>query len=277
MLFSEILTKYQLMGEFVFSSVLKRCRLLTSSLIGAVLFYTVIPIPSQWTGEFLRISRWIPLIGLLIGGLLGLADWTLQSLQIPIVTRSVLVIVIEVAITGGLHLDGAIDTADGLAVTDPDRRLEVMKDSVTGAFGAIAVAIILLLKTAALSDITHYRWVALMLAAGWARWGQVMAIAFYPYLRKEGKGAFHKENFSFVADISLGLACLGGYSGLLIWLEPQQYLHIIVVTILSSAIALLVGYWLYRQFQGHTGDTYGAVVEWSEALILCALTGFNCI
>ena len=265
------------MLKFAFSPVLKRCGLLASSFGSAVLFYTIIPLPSQWTGEFLRIARWIPLIGLFIGGLLGLIDWTLQVLQIPILTRSVLIIATEVVITGGLHLDGAIDTADGLAVTDADKRLEVMRDSLTGAFGAIAVVIILLLKTAALSDITHYRWIALMLAAGWARWGQVMAIAFYPYLRPEGKGALHKENLSFFADITLGLGCLGGYISLLIWLAPQQFWLIMLVTIISSAIALLVGYWFYRQFSGHTGDTYGAVVEWSEALILCALTSFNFI
>lgn len=263
------------MREFVFSPVLQRCRLLFRSLISAVLFYTIIPLPSQWIGEFLRIARWIPLIGLFLGGLLALIDWGLQVLSMPILTRSALIIALEVWITGGLHLDGAIDTADALAVTNPDKRLEVMRDSVTGAFGAISATIILLLKTAALSDITHYRWFALMLAAGWARWGQVMAIAFYPYLRKEGKGALHKENLRFWADITLGLGFLGGYSGLLIWFVPQYYDQIILVTIISSAIALLVGYWFYRQFSGHTGDTYGAVVEWSEVLILCALTSFG--
>ena len=265
------------MPKFAFPLVIQRCRQLIRSLISAVIFYTIIPLPIKWTGEFQRIARWTPLIGLFIGGLLGLTDWALQLVKIPILTRSVLIIAVEVAITGGLHLDGAIDTADGLAVNAPDRRLEVMKDSVTGAFGAIALAIILLLKTAALSDITHYRWLALMLAAGWARWGQVMAIAFYPYLRKEGKGALHKENFSFFADITLGLLFVGGCTSLLVWLEPQEWWNAIVVAIICSAIALSVGYWFYRQLQGHTGDTYGAVVEWSEALILCALTSFNFI
>lgn len=263
------------MREFVFSPVLQRCRLLFSSLISGVLFYTIIPLPSQWSGDFLRIARWIPLIGLLIGGLLGLTDQILQVLHIPILTRSVLVITLEVWLTGGLHLDGAIDSADGLGVTETNRRLEVMKDSVTGAFGAIATTIIILLKTVALSEITHYRWIALMLAAGWARWGQVMAIAFYPYLRTEGKGRLHKENFRFWADITLGLFFVGGYSSLLICLAPQKFLLILLATIISSAITLLVGYWFYRQFSGHTGDTYGAVVEWSEALILCALTSFS--
>lgn len=263
------------MPKFAFPLVLQRCGQLISSLGSAVIFYTVIPVPLKWTGEFQRIARWIPLVGLFIGGLLGLTDWVLQLVKVPILTRSTLIIAVEVGITGGLHLDGAIDTADGLAVRDPDRRLEVMRDSVTGAFGAIAVAIILLLKTAALSEITHYRWLILMLAASWARWGQLMAIALYPYLRKEGKGALHKENFSFLADITLGFFLVGVGTSLYICLEPQQWWNAILVTIICSAIALIVGYWFYRQFQGHTGDTYGAVVEWSEALILCALTGFS--
>lgn len=263
------------MQKFVFSSVLQQCRLLLSSFIGAVLFYTIIPLPSQWQGDFLRIARFAPLIGLSIGGLLGLTDWILQLINIPTLTSSAIVIALEIAITGGLHLDGAIDTADGLAVTTPERRLEVMKDSVTGAFGAIAVAIILFLKIAALSDITQSRWLALMLAASWARWGQVLAIAFYPYLRAEGKGAFHKRNFNPVGDITLGLVCVAGCTSLVVWLEPQQWWNALIVAVICSAIVFLVGYWFYRQFQGHTGDTYGAVVEWSEALILCALTSFD--
>ena len=265
------------MPKFSFPLFLERCRQLGSSFVSAVVFYTIIPLPRKWIGEFQRIARWIPLIGLFIGGLLGLTDWVLQLVRIPILTRSILVIAVEVVVTGGFHLDGAIDTADGLAVTDAERRLEVMKDSVTGAFGAIAVAIILLLKTAALSDLTHHRWLALMLAASWARWGQVMAIAFYPYLRKEGKGALHKKNFRFFADITLGSLFVGGGSSLLVWLEPQLWWKAILVAVICSAIALGVGYWFYRQFQGHTGDTYGAVVEWSEAFILCALTSFSFI
>lgn len=265
------------MQKFVFSLLLQRSRSLVSSFLGAVSFYTIIPLPNQWQGEFLRVARFAPLIGLLIGGLLGLTDWLLQLVEIPILTSSGLVIATNVAITGGLHLDGAIDTADGLAVTTPERRLEVMKDSVTGAFGAIAVAVILLLKTAALSDLTQSRWLALMLAASWARWGQVLAIAFYPYLRQEGKGAFHKRNLNNGADITLGFFCVIGCTSLVFWLGPQQWWNAILVAIISSAIVLLVGYWFYRQFQGHTGDTYGAVVEWSEALILCALTSSNSI
>ncbi|BAU66399.1 cobalamin 5'-phosphate synthase [Stanieria sp. NIES-3757] len=246
---------------------------LIRSLGSALVFYTTIPLPTSWTGEWQRLARWTPLIGMGIGGCLGLLDWGLDQLSFPNLTRSALIITAWIALTGGLHLDGAIDTADGLAVMDAQKRLEVMKDSVTGAFGVMAAVIVLGLKTTALSDLNHYRWLALMLAAGWGRWGQVIAIALYPYLRETGKGAFHKENIRLPQDVLLGLVLLLGMSGIWWWLAPEQWLSIVTAVIGSSAIALGTGYWFARQLGGHTGDTYGAVVEWSEALILCLLTG----
>jgi adenosylcobinamide-GDP ribazoletransferase len=181
-----------------------------------------------------------------------------------------------VALTGGLHLDGASDTADGLAVTDRERRLTVMQDSTTGAFGAMAIAVILLLKTLALAELRDYRWFCLILAAGWSRWGQVAAIAFYPYLKPTGKGARQRQNFQFPQDLLLGVSILLAYSGFFSYQHPQQSLVILGMTFGAAAIALLSGWWFARQLGGHTGDSYGAIVEWSEAFILCLLTlGFH--
>ena len=146
----------------------------------SIAFYTCVPIPSSWSLEFETVARFAPIVGLGIGGGLGLLDWGLGAIEMPFLTRSALVIAVWIAVTGGLHLDGAMDTADGLAVTDPKRRLEVMADSRTGAFGAIAAATLILLKTAALTEITEYRWLILPLVAGWGRWAQQIAIAKYP-------------------------------------------------------------------------------------------------
>jgi adenosylcobinamide-GDP ribazoletransferase len=247
---------------------------LIRSFLGGVAFYTVIPLSVPWELAIERVARWAPVIGLLIGGLLGLSDVALEFLGIPILTRSALIIALGVGLTGGLHLDGTLDTADGLAVPQKERRLEVMKESTVGAFGAIAGIVLLILKTAALGDIQLHRWLALMLAAGWGRWGQVLAIALYPYLRATGTGAFHKRNLRCPQDVLLGLFFLLGCSGIFLWLEPQRWWEGIIVFIGGSAIASLTGYWFYRQLEGHTGDTYGAVVEWSEAFVLCLLTGF---
>ena len=245
-----------------------------ASFSSSVIFYTVIPLPAKWTNNWSRIARWCPAIGLTIGLLLTGLRTLLGWLGLPNLTDNALIVAAWVIITGGLHLDGAMDAADGLSVTDPDRRLDVMKDSATGAFGAIAAIIILLLKTVSLSEMSLPIWLALLSAAGWARWGQVCAIAFYPYLRETGKGSFHKENLRLPEDILLGLIILLCFSGLWFTVSYLLWWQIAIIVICNMAIALFAGYWFDRQLGGHTGDTYGAVVEWSEALILCCLTAF---
>lgn len=244
------------------------------SILGALIFYTICPLPQHWQLEFTRIARWSPLIGLLIGGLLGLGDLGLASLGVPILTRSALVVGIWLLLTGGLHLDGAIDTADGLAVLDPQRRLQVMSDSVTGAFGVMAAIVILLLKTSALYDLSSstYRFLGLIMAAGWGRWAQVRAIAHYPYLKETGKGAFHKQAMHLPQDLLLGLTLLLGCSGFWLWLDLTKWWLPLTGTIVGSISAILVGAWFNHQLGGHTGDTYGATVEWTETIILCLLT-----
>jgi len=238
---------------------------------GAVAFYTVFPLPSSWSLELGQIARFAPLIGIFIGGILGIEDWCFSLFNVPILTRSVLVIATAIAMTGGLHLDGVIDTADGLAVLDPQRRLEVMKDSKTGAFGVIAAVVVLLLKVGALSEVTQFRWLILMLSFGWGRWAQVSAIALFPYLKAEGKGSFHKASFQFPQDILLGwivlvLLSIGGAFLLNLGVK------ILFLLIPGMVIPLLVSGWFHWQLGGHTGDTYGAVVEWTEAFYFCVLT-----
>jgi adenosylcobinamide-GDP ribazoletransferase len=243
-----------------------------NSLFAALAFYTCCPIPTTFQLDFTRIARWAPVIGLLIGGGLGLVDLSLDWLEMPILTRSGVVVVLWIWWTGGLHLDGAMDAADGLAVQDPERRLTVMTDSVTGAFGAMVAVVIILLKTCALAEITVDRIWILPLVAGWSRWGQVLAISLYPYLKPTGKGAFHRQGLKLPQDILLGLVFLLTITGFQIYLQPQHWLAIGLKSITSCGISALVGYYFDRKLGGHTGDTYGAVVEWTETLVLCLFT-----
>lgn len=246
---------------------------LALDIAAAIVFYTCIPIAAAVKLDFHRVACYAPVVGLIIGGILAILDTSIQILGIPVLTRSALVVVCWVALTGGLHLDGAIDTADGLAVQDPQRRLEVMTDSATGAFGAMAAIAIMLLKITALNDIDAYRLLALIAAAGWGRWGQQCAIALYPYLKPTGKGAFHKAAIRSWKDIVPGLLLLLSLSALPIFLT-QNLILATVIFFGGSAIAFLSAAWFNQQLGGHTGDTYGAVVEWTEALFLCLLSAF---
>jgi adenosylcobinamide-GDP ribazoletransferase len=239
---------------------------------GAIAFYTCFPVPPHWSLEFQGIARWAPVIGMLIGGLLGVMDQALHILQMPIWVRSALVVVVWILITGGLHLDGAMDTADGLAVLDPQRRLQVMSDSHAGAFGVMAAISLLLLKTIALSNLESERYWILIGAAAWGRWGQLVAIAQYPYLKPEGKGALHKMAIHSLWDTLPSLLILLGFSGLLMGLYPNSRLTPIYLALGGATLAVATGAWFNHKLSGHTGDTYGAVVEWTEALLLCWMT-----
>jgi adenosylcobinamide-GDP ribazoletransferase len=245
------------------------------NLIASIIFYTSIPLPYINSLNFRWVARFAPLVGLIIGGILGLFDTGMDFLGVPVLTRSALVVSIWIVITGGLHLDGAMDTADGLAVGDPQRRLEVMADSATGAFGAMAAIALLLLKVTALTDIEQNRPLALMAACVWGRWGQQLAIARYPYLKPTGKGAFHKAAISSYKDLLPGLLLIIALTAWQILLDRQRLFFVVGIIIAGIAIATLTGAWFNRKLGGHTGDTYGAVVEWTEALFLCVVTAFG--
>jgi len=243
------------------------------SFLGAITFYTILPLPSNWDLDFSKIARWAPLVGVLLGGFLALVDLGLFYLGFPILTRSVLIVSLWLALTGGLHLDGVIDAADGLAVGKGEKALLVMKDSLTGAFGVMGGVVLLLLKTASLSDLENYRWFAIISGAAWGRWGQVLAIARYPYLRETGKGSFHKESLQVPNDVILGLVILLKVHIIGFLMDKDHWWLWFGMALIGLCSAIATGMWFHKRLGGHTGDTYGAVVEWTEAIYLCLLTG----
>ncbi|MDS3862059.1 adenosylcobinamide-GDP ribazoletransferase [Thermosynechococcaceae cyanobacterium BACA0444] len=240
--------------------------------LGAIVFYTTLPLPRSWAIELAGIARWCPWVGLGLGLLLAAINWGLAGLGFTDHLRAVAVVGAWVWFTGGLHLDGAMDTADGLAVLDPSQRLVVMADSRTGAFGVMAAILILGLKVTALAVLAAPGFWALGLVMAWGRWGQVWAIACYPYLKAEGKGAFHKTTCQFPQDFGPGILVL-----LLVMAYPlTQTLTVWPALLCLFGLGLLVsfglGAWLDQKLGGHTGDTYGAIVEWTEAILLGCLT-----
>jgi len=250
----------------------------------ALIFYTCLPLRSQKTLDFRGIALYAPLIGILIGSAIASLDFCLGLLKPTsdfIYLRSLLTILLGLLITGGLHLDGAMDTADGLAVTDPNRRLEVMADSSTGAFGAMAGIIVLLLKVFALAAISEHRFWILTSIWAWARWGQLRAIMAYPYLKAIGKGKFHQEDLYHwqvwlvvilltIGNLAIGFLYKTSYQTS--YQSSYQSIYLSVcLTVIGFSFAWLIGAWLNRQLGGQTGDTYGAIVEWTEALSLCAI------
>ena len=229
-------------------------------LLAALLFYTVLPLPCPPSLSFRGIALYAPIVGMLLAVLLGLVDGLLE-LVLPFSSglRSGLVVVVWVYLTGALHLDGAMDTSDGLGVQDLAKRLTVMADSRSGVFGVITAIVILGLKTLALMEIPSHRFSVLLHALAWGRWGQLFAIVHYPYIKPEGKGKFHREGIDRwqVYFMALLLLSLVFFAGDLRFFIP-----------FCAVIALLVGYGINQMVGGQTGDTYGAIVEWVETFAL---------
>ena len=243
--------------------LLARLRLAAADLAGAWIFYSVLPAWPLGQPRFERIARFAPLIGLLLGGLQGLL-WWLSAGWLPETARLALVLALGLALSGGLHSDGAMDTADGLAAGD--RALEAMEDSRVGAAAVQVFSQLLLLRLAGLAALPAAAVaMALVWTGGVARLAPLLAMESYPYLRDQGTAGFHRRHWrglgrellpaALAAPVALA-ALLGSWpSGLSL-----------AAAALALVPAVAVPHWLGRRLGGHSGDSYGACVEWSEAL-----------
>lgn len=132
-----------------------------------------------------RAARWFAPVGALIGGILGVAWWGAERLW-PALLAAVVVVILDAALTGMLHLDGLADSADGLlAPLDRDRRLAAMRDARIGAFGVVGLVSVMLLRVGALASLAPD---VLLVTGLWAASRGLMALvmATVPYARPEG-------------------------------------------------------------------------------------------
>ena len=195
-----------------------------------------------------------------------------EWLRLPTLALAALLVVALVILTGGLHLDGLMDSCDGLlGGRTPERRLEIMRDSRVGSFGVLGGICVLLLKFALLASInSRLLTLALFIVLPCARWAMVLALRVFPSARPTGLGATFRRSVTtprlvFAGAVSLLIALLTGHLiGGVLWL-------------IATLVATLLGLWITRLIGGLTGDSYGAIAEITEAvvlLLLVAMRGF---
>ena len=158
----------------------------------ALQFLSRIHLASQsvWRDEdFGRSVLFFPLVGLIIGLLLAALYWA-SSFLFDAFGRSALVVAFWFYLTGGLHADGYMDTADGLfSGRSRERMLEILKDSRVGAGGVTAFVFLVLLKVAFLSQLVPEAALpALVGIPAAARFGTLISIFQFPYAREQGLG-----------------------------------------------------------------------------------------
>lgn len=220
-----------------------------------------------------RTLTWFPLVGVVVGVLVGGAWWAAGRLWPPTVAALVAVAV-DAAVTGFLHLDGLADSADGLLppVTRA-RRFEIMADPRVGAFGAVTLVLVLGLRVAALAATPAK---VLVVVALWCGSRTLMATVArsQPYAHAEGGTAS-----AFVADdpgrphrarAGLGVAVYGLAlaAGFAVLGEGTRGLAVLAAEV--ATVVVVVGF-ARRRLGGYTGDVLGACGVMGETIGLLAL------
>jgi adenosylcobinamide-GDP ribazoletransferase len=214
--------------------------------------------------ELAASMSWYPFVGCLLGALLVAADLLLGRVFSAQVTSMILMLVL-ILLTRGLHQDGLADMVDGLAGgRTAQARLAIMKDAHIGAIGATGLFVALGLRYAGLNAMPAGEHIALligMLVVG--RWAMVVGAFHVTYARSEGGLAQ-----PFLAHLSwqhVWLATLTAGIALTLLLGPWSAMCCLII---GTAVVRLSTVWFHRMFGGVTGDLLGATNEVAEILFI---------
>ncbi|MEX0975445.1 MAG: adenosylcobinamide-GDP ribazoletransferase [Bacillota bacterium] len=233
--------------------------------LSAVSFLTRVPLPSSVQLDEASLSEsppMFPVVGALIGAAVASFDY-LVCLILPSPAVAVVDLAAVFLLTGGLHLDGLLDTADGLLSGKPrERALEIMKDSRVGAMG-VAVGILLVgLKVASIAALAgERRFAALLLAPVLGRYAMLTGMTVFPYARTAGGlGSLFKDKVRLHWMVAPGVfavalaAAVAGVPG-------------IAAFAACVLMALGLGRLVTGRLGGLTGDVHGALCEVAEAAV----------
>ncbi|MET0238601.1 MAG: adenosylcobinamide-GDP ribazoletransferase [Sphingobium sp.] len=226
-------------------------------LLIALQFLTRLPGPRMAvTGEeFARSMRWFPAVGLVVGGIVAAGAWA--GAQVDPWIAALVALLLWVAVTGALHLDGLGDVADaaGAAHKDRERMIAVLADPHIGSFGVAVIGLQLIAKLVLLHALVERgAWQALLLIPLAARIGPLAWTLWLPPLH-EGLGA----RFQGAVDIS-HVALWAVVLAACAWFVP--------VMLATPVLVLLWGLWLRRTLGGISGDGHGAGIELVESGLL---------
>ena len=242
----------------------------------ALRFLTILPITSFLSSNntnqdeealeenFANSMAFFPLVGMLIGILLVVLRRIFYYLPVSPLVGDTLVLIVWIWLSGGLHLDGFADSVDGfLGGHNKEEILNIMKDSATGAKGAVALVSLLLLKFVLLIEMPLFlKDAVLFFTPTIGRWSMVIA-AFLgkPARLKNSMGKLFIDYIGWreVIFASLTMAVIG------ILLFKLYFLPMVIIGI---GIVLLILKYCQKKIGGISGDILGAINEIVEVSIL---------
>lgn len=210
-------------------------------------------------------ARGFPLVGLVVGIAGAMTLLVANALGLPQFASALLAVAATVAVTGGLHEDGLADTADGMmAAKDREGTLAIMRDSRIGAFGALALIVVVGLKVSALEALEPSVAAAAFVAA------EVGGRAMLPVILRMMKPARH-DGLGFDAGRPAREELLAAniLAALVILLMLGLVMGIVAI-VAGAAVGLLAARGIAARIGGHTGDVLGAVQQLTATTILLA-------
>ena len=239
-----------------------------SRLLTALGFLTRLPVGQRHGGMPLaEAAGCFPLAGAAVGAIGALAFWLAGSLGLPPTIAAVVAVGATLLATGALHEDGLADVADGFGGGfGRERKLEIMRDSRLGSYGALALMASFGLRTLALTSLASLDLVAAALVAGHAaaRAPLPAVMAWSRPARAEGLGAAAGRPSEKQVWLGLGL----GAGIALLALGPGVALPALLIAWAAAAFLTAVA---RRQIGGYTGDVLGAVEQVAETAFLLTL------
>lgn len=232
-------------------------------LLIAIGFYTRIPVNFKkevTTDEFYSSMRLMPLVGVIIGGLMYAGSILLERYDADV--RGLSLAVFYIMLTGGLHIDGYMDSLDGLMSNrDKAKALEIMKDSRVGAFGALGIIVLFAVYVVFMK---HSQSEVLFLMPIAGRCCGLVSAGMTSYARESmdlgGRFVEGTKLWHGAAAISI--------CGVIAALINTDYLVPLAVTVLIAASMVK---WIERKIGGTTGDTTGMIIEMAQGVFLISV------
>lgn len=234
--------------------------------------YSKIPMPySDWSKENMKYAMgFFPLIGMVVGvvvwGWASLADFL--GLANDNLFRVALLTVIPILITGGIHLDGFLDTSDALSSwQEKERRLEILKDSHAGAFAIICCAVYMVLYAGAVSVIEGKTFCVLAVFYMIVRAGSGLSIVTFPMAKNTGLAAtFSGSAHKSVIKIWMLVYLAAGAAAAI-------FMHAVLAAACIGAVVVMFGYYRWmsqKNFGGINGDLAGWFLQMTELFVMLA-------
>ena len=231
-----------------------------------LLFATRLPLPHPGPiggADIARASWSLPVVGMLIGLLGALVYWIAFRFNLPPLVGAALAVTATLAVTGCLHEDGLADTFDGFGGSGRERKLEIMRDSRIGTYGACALIMSLLLRVGALASLAGPRRVALALIAAHAGARALLPLflRLVPPARSDGLAA----DAGRPPPSSVLIAAVLGFV-LLLWSlgTARSLVALLLLLVVLGVMRRLC----LRQIGGQTGDAAGALEQINEIVVL---------